>query len=61
MNLVNSDKGNWKMILPLCEKETVPKQEDIYMVNLTMTGKSERSHETLVKTETLYYNPSNVF
>ena len=42
-------------------KRTVPKQEDIYMVNLTMTGKSERSHETLVKTEALYYNPSNAF
>ena len=49
------------MVLPLCEKETVPKQEDIYMVNLTMTGKSECCHETLVKTEALYYNPSSAF
>ena len=54
-------KGNWKMVFPLCEKETVPKQEDIYMGNLTMTGKSERSHGKLVKTEALYYNPSNAF
>ena len=49
------------MVLPLCEKETDPKQEDIYMVNLTMTGKGKRCHETLVKTEALYYNPSNAF
>ena len=49
------------MVLPLCEKETVPKQEDIYIRKLTMTGKSERSHGKLVKTEALYYNPSNAF